>query len=44
MKVQLQGSQHPVIRESGGDFSSVTGGTQVLSDWLIVRCTQEKSE
>ncbi|MDQ8027062.1 potassium-transporting ATPase subunit B, partial [Staphylococcus aureus] len=31
----------PVIRESGGDFSSVTGGTRVLSDWLIIRCTAE---
>lgn len=30
-----------MIRESGGDFSSVTGGTRVLSDWLIIRCTAE---
>ncbi|PSX19953.1 potassium-transporting ATPase subunit KdpB [Photobacterium kishitanii] len=38
----ITGESAPVIRESGGDFSSVTGGTQVLSDWLIVRCTKEK--
>ena len=33
----ITGESAPVIRESGGDRSSVTGGTQVLSDWLIVR-------
>ena len=33
----ITGESAPVIRESGGDFSSVTGGTQVLSDWLVVR-------
>src|SRR5262249_39003277 len=31
----------PVIRESGGDRSSVTGGTQVLSDWLVVEVTAD---
>ncbi len=35
----ITGESAPVIRESGGDFSSVTGGTQVLSDWLVVRIT-----
>ncbi|MGO2461547.1 MAG: HAD-IC family P-type ATPase, partial [Ewingella sp.] len=35
----ITGESAPVIRESGGDFSSVTGGTRVLSDWLIVECT-----
>ena len=35
----VTGESAPVIRESGGDRSSVTGGTQVLSDWLIVRIT-----
>ena len=30
----ITGESAPVIRESGGDFSSVTGGTRVLSDWL----------
>ena len=35
----ITGESAPVIRESGGDRSSVTGGTQVLSDWLIVRVT-----
>jgi len=33
----ITGESAPVIRESGGDFSSVTGGTRVLSDWIIVR-------
>ncbi|KAA6117489.1 potassium-transporting ATPase subunit KdpB [Cupriavidus cauae] len=35
----ITGESAPVIRESGGDFSSVTGGTRVLSDWLVVRIT-----
>jgi len=33
----ITGESAPVIRESGGDFSSVTGGTRVLSDWLVIR-------
>ncbi|WP_088345732.1 MULTISPECIES: potassium-transporting ATPase subunit KdpB [Rhodomicrobium] len=33
----ITGESAPVIRESGGDRSAVTGGTQVLSDWIIVR-------
>ena len=33
----ITGESAPVIREAGGDFSSVTGGTRVLSDWLVVR-------
>ena len=33
----ITGESAPVIRESGGDRSSVTGGTRVLSDWLIVK-------
>ena len=33
----ITGESAPVIRESGGDFGSVTGGTRVLSDWLVVR-------
>ena len=37
----ITGESAPVIRESGGDFSSVTGGTQVLSDWLVVRVTSD---
>ncbi|MDD4915374.1 MAG: potassium-transporting ATPase subunit KdpB [Methylococcales bacterium] len=32
----ITGESAPVIRESGGDFCSVTGGTRVLSDWLVV--------
>ncbi len=37
----ITGESAPVIREAGGDFSSVTGGTQVLSDWLVVRVTSD---
>ncbi|WP_394788069.1 potassium-transporting ATPase subunit KdpB [Rhodoferax sp.] len=33
----ITGESAPVVRESGGDFSAVTGGTTVLSDWLVVR-------
>ena len=33
----ITGESAPVIRESGGDRSAVTGGTQVLSDWIVVR-------
>src|SRR5438309_1931392 len=40
----ITGESAPVIRESGGDRSSVTGGTQVLSDWLIVRITANPGE
>ncbi|MEG1746759.1 MAG: potassium-transporting ATPase subunit KdpB, partial [Raoultibacter sp.] len=37
----ITGESAPVVRESGGDRSSVTGGTTVLSDWLVVCVTQE---
>ncbi len=37
----ITGESAPVIRESGGDRSAVTGGTRVLSDWLIIRVTAE---
>lgn len=40
----ITGESAPVIRESGGDFSSVTGGTKVLSDWIIVRCSVDPGE
>jgi K+-transporting ATPase ATPase B chain len=40
----ITGESAPVIRESGGDFSSVTGGTRLLSDWLIVRVTADPGE
>src|SRR5205807_7026 len=40
----MAGESAPVIRESGGDRSSVTGGTQVLSDWLIVEVTADPGE
>jgi K+-transporting ATPase ATPase B chain len=35
----ITGESAPVIREAGGDFSSVTGGTKVLSDWIVVKVT-----
>jgi K+-transporting ATPase ATPase B chain len=40
----ITGESAPVIRESGGDRSSVTGGTQVLSDWIIVEVTANPGE
>ena len=40
----ITGESAPVIRESGGDFSSVTGGTRVLSDWLVVRVSVDPGE
>ncbi|MCU0224815.1 MAG: potassium-transporting ATPase subunit KdpB [Acidobacteria bacterium] len=40
----ITGESAPVIRESGGDRSSVTGGTRVLSDWIVVRITANAGE
>ncbi len=40
----ITGESAPVIRESGGDFSSITGGTRVLSDWLIARVSVNPGE
>ncbi|KTC83577.1 potassium-transporting ATPase subunit KdpB [Legionella cincinnatiensis] len=40
----ITGESAPVIRESGGDRSAVTGGTQVISDWLIIRITSNPGE
>lgn len=40
----ITGESAPVIRESGGDRSAVTGGTTVLSDWIIVKITSEAGE
>ena len=40
----ITGESAPVIRESGGDRSAVTGGTKVLSDWLVVRITASPGE
>jgi K+-transporting ATPase ATPase B chain len=40
----ITGESAPVIRESGGDRSSVTGGTRLVSDWLIVRVTARRGE
>ena len=40
----VTGESAPVIRESGGDRSAVTGGTRVLSDWLVVKVTANPGE
>ena len=40
----ITGESAPVTREAGGDFSSVTGGTTVVSDWLKVRITSEPGQ
>ena len=40
----VTGESAPVIRESGGDRSAVTGGTRVLSDWLVVQVTTNPGE
>jgi K+-transporting ATPase ATPase B chain len=40
----ITGESAPVIRESGGDFSAVTGGTRVLSDWIVVRISVNPGE
>jgi potassium-transporting ATPase ATP-binding subunit len=40
----ITGESAPVVRESGGDFSALTGGTRILSDWLVVRVTVNPGE
>jgi len=40
----ITGESAPVIRESGGDCDAVTGGTRVLSDWLVIRITANAGE
>ena len=40
----ITGESAPVIRESGGDFASVTGGTRILSDWLVIQCSANPGE
>ena len=40
----ITGESAPVIREAGGDRSAVTGGTRVLSDWLVIRITADPGE
>lgn len=40
----ITGESAPVMRESGGDFASVTGGTTVVSDWLKIRITTKPGE
>ncbi|QIL43301.1 potassium-transporting ATPase subunit KdpB [Acidovorax sp. HDW3] len=40
----ITGESAPVIREAGGDFSAVTGGTRVLSDWIVARVAVNPGE
>lgn len=40
----ITGESAPVIKEAGGDFSSVTGGTKVVSDWIKVKITADPGE
>jgi len=40
----ITGESAPVIRESGGDRSAVTGGTRVISDWLVIQVTAKPGE
>lgn len=40
----ITGESAPVVRESGGDFSAVTGGTRVLSDWIMVKISVNPGE
>ncbi|MDB5858238.1 MAG: kdpB [Ramlibacter sp.] len=40
----ITGESAPVVREAGGDFSSVTGGTRLLSDWVVMRVTVNPGE
>ena len=40
----ITGESAPVVREAGGDFASVTGGTTVVSDWLKIRITADPGE
>jgi len=40
----ITGESAPVIREAGGDRSAVTGGTRVLSDWLVIRVTADPGQ
>lgn len=40
----ITGESAPVIREAGGDRSAVTGGTTLLSDWIVIRVTSEAGE
>ncbi len=40
----ITGESAPVVRESGGDRSAVTGGTRVISDWIVVRVTASPGE
>ena len=43
-EIAITGGSSPVIRESGGDKSSVTGGTRVISDWIVVEVSVNPGE
>jgi K+-transporting ATPase ATPase B chain len=43
-KSAITGESAPVIHESGGDRSAVTGGTRVLSDWIVVQISANPGE
>ncbi len=43
-EIAITGESAPVIREAGGDKSGVTGGTRVLSDWIVVQVTAEPGQ
>ena len=43
-ELAVTGESAPVIRESGGDRSAVTGGTRIISDWLVIRVTANPGE
>ncbi len=43
-ELAITGESAPVIRESGGDRSAVTGGTRVLSDWIVIQVTANPGE
>ena len=43
-ELAVTGESAPVIRESGGDRSAVTGGTRILSDWLVIQVTANPGE
>lgn len=40
----ITGESAPVVREAGGDRSAVTGGTRVLSDWIVIRITSDPGQ
>ena len=43
-RTAITGESAPVIKEAGGDFSSVTGGTRVASDWVVIRIMSDPGD